>query len=217
MNRTILRTGAAGLLLAAVLAAHAEVKPLAHYNLRGIAGIRDTVAPVIWRSVAPGGPELVRRGDPRIMPSAPQAGSSYRRPTKSHCRFSPPPTSRPHSSGWRTAWLAARSSSAPIWPVSACAVRTRIWSAQRGGPRRITHLEDHRARPTAGEVGDCETPPAGQGRVACGRSHASGVWQAKLPAATEDFEYSIELQSAAANTHRWPTTAPAMNQTVVVN
>ena len=42
------------------------------------------------------------------------------------------------------------------------------------------------------------------------------VWQAKLPACTQDFEYCVEAQTADGQTLRWPATAPAMNQTVVV-
>ncbi|HOY59555.1 MAG TPA: malectin domain-containing carbohydrate-binding protein, partial [Verrucomicrobiota bacterium] len=42
-----------------------------------------------------------------------------------------------------------------------------------------------------------------------------GVWQARLPVATDDFEYYIEASTADAQTLRWPVTAPAMNQTVV--
>ena len=42
------------------------------------------------------------------------------------------------------------------------------------------------------------------------------VWQAKLPAGTQDFEYCVEAQTADGQTLRWPATAPAMNQTVVV-
>lgn len=45
---------------------------------------------------------------------------------------------------------------------------------------------------------------------------ARAVWQAKLPAATDDLEYFIEAQTADAKTLRWPATSPEINQTVVV-
>ena len=45
---------------------------------------------------------------------------------------------------------------------------------------------------------------------------ARAVWQTRLPAATEDFEYFIEAQTADAKTLRWPATAPELNQTVVI-
>jgi hypothetical protein len=45
---------------------------------------------------------------------------------------------------------------------------------------------------------------------------ARAVWQATLPAATEDFEYYIEAEGAAAQGLRWPVTAPQVGQTVVV-
>jgi hypothetical protein len=44
---------------------------------------------------------------------------------------------------------------------------------------------------------------------------ARAVWQARLPAAAEDFEYYIEAQSTGAKPLRWPATAPQLNQTVV--
>lgn len=43
------------------------------------------------------------------------------------------------------------------------------------------------------------------------------VWQAKLPVATEDFEYRVEAQAANGQTLRWPAAAPEIYQTVVVN
>jgi hypothetical protein len=43
------------------------------------------------------------------------------------------------------------------------------------------------------------------------------VWLVKLPAAAEDFEYSVEAETADAKILRWPVTAPEINQTVVVN
>jgi hypothetical protein len=60
--------------------------------------------------------------------------------------------------------------------------------------------------------------PLGNGRWRTVQaSHlARAVWQAKLPAAQEDFEYYIEAQTADAKTLRWPATAPDLNQTVVI-
>ena len=43
------------------------------------------------------------------------------------------------------------------------------------------------------------------------------VWQAILPPATEDYEYSIEAEMPTAKRLHWPATAPEINQTVVVN
>ncbi len=57
--------------LAVGVGARAEITPLAHYNLSGAGGIRDTAAPETWKSGVPGGPELARRGAPRIMSNGP--------------------------------------------------------------------------------------------------------------------------------------------------
>ena len=54
-------------------AARATVTPIAHYNLKGAGGIRDTAAPLIWKSLAPGGPDLTGHGAPKIMTNAPQS------------------------------------------------------------------------------------------------------------------------------------------------
>jgi hypothetical protein len=56
--------------------------------------------------------------------------------------------------------------------------------------------------------GDWRTLPASH--------HGRAVWQVTFPAATHDFEYCIEAQTAADKTLRWPATAPEINQTVVV-
>jgi len=45
---------------------------------------------------------------------------------------------------------------------------------------------------------------------------ARAVWNATLPAATDDFEYRIVAESATGANLTWPATAPEMNQTVVV-
>jgi hypothetical protein len=42
------------------------------------------------------------------------------------------------------------------------------------------------------------------------------VWQATLPAATDDFEYQVEAETANGKKLAWPPTAPQMNQTVVI-
>jgi len=73
MNLVHERRGAVALaLLASVLISHGAVVPQAHYHLGGIAGIRDTVGPEVWKSRVPGGLDLVRTGDPKIMSNAPQ-------------------------------------------------------------------------------------------------------------------------------------------------
>jgi len=67
------RAAAAALaLLMSALMSHCAVVPQAHYHLGGIAGIRDTAAPEMWKSRVPGGPDLLRKGDPKIMSNAPQ-------------------------------------------------------------------------------------------------------------------------------------------------
>lgn len=53
-------------------AASAAVQEVAHYNLKGAGGIRDTTAPMIWKSLAPGGPDLTRRGSPKVMSNGPE-------------------------------------------------------------------------------------------------------------------------------------------------
>jgi hypothetical protein len=42
------------------------------------------------------------------------------------------------------------------------------------------------------------------------------VYEAKLPAPADDFEYFIEAKTADSTTLRWPPTAPRLSQTVVV-
>jgi hypothetical protein len=63
-----------------------------------------------------------------------------------------------------------------------------------------------------------KTRPLGRGewRMLDASHQARAVWQARLPAATEDFEYSVEARTADGQTLRWPASAPEINQTVVV-
>ena len=42
------------------------------------------------------------------------------------------------------------------------------------------------------------------------------VWRVNLPAATEDFEYSIAAQTADARSLFGPATAPQLTQTAIV-
>jgi hypothetical protein len=60
--------------------------------------------------------------------------------------------------------------------------------------------------------------PLGKGdwRTVQASHRARAVWQVKLPPAKEDFEYSIEAQTAHSETLRWPASAPDFNQTVAV-
>jgi hypothetical protein len=60
------------ILFAAALMVRAGVQPRAHYSLKGAGGIRDTAAPGVWRSLAPGGPELARQGSPKVMSNGPE-------------------------------------------------------------------------------------------------------------------------------------------------
>ena len=53
--------------------ASAAVQEVAHYNLKGAGGIRDTAAPEVWKSLAPGGPDLARHGSPKVMSNGPEA------------------------------------------------------------------------------------------------------------------------------------------------
>ena len=53
------------------LAASATIEAVAHYSLKSTGGIRDTAAPEVWKSLAPRGPDLARRGSPKIMSSGP--------------------------------------------------------------------------------------------------------------------------------------------------
>jgi hypothetical protein len=48
------------------------------------------------------------------------------------------------------------------------------------------------------------------------KHQARALWRVELPAASEDFEYYIEAQTASGGTLRWPASAPEMNQTVIV-
>jgi hypothetical protein len=58
--------------LAIPFIAFAGVKEVAHYNLKGAGGIRDTAAPATWKSLAPGGPDLARQGAPKVMSNGPE-------------------------------------------------------------------------------------------------------------------------------------------------
>jgi hypothetical protein len=60
--------------------------------------------------------------------------------------------------------------------------------------------------------------PLGKGdwRILPAQHLARGVWTATLPAATEDFEYQVEAETADGKKLAWPATAPQLNQTVVV-
>lgn len=51
----------------------AEVTPKAHYNLTGQGGIRDTAAPLVWKNLVTGAPDLTRQGSPKIMSNGPQS------------------------------------------------------------------------------------------------------------------------------------------------
>ncbi len=58
--------------LACVLPGFAGITPIAHYNLQGQGGIRDTAAPPALSGQIEGAPELTRRGSPKIMSSSPE-------------------------------------------------------------------------------------------------------------------------------------------------
>ena len=63
-----------------------------------------------------------------------------------------------------------------------------------------------------------KTRPLGRGkwRKVEARHVARVVYQATLPAATEDFEYYVEAIMTGGQRMRWPATAPELNRTVVV-
>lgn len=48
------------------------------------------------------------------------------------------------------------------------------------------------------------------------RHLARAVYEARLPAARDDFEYHVTAETAGGQKLIWPATAPAMNQTVVI-
>ncbi|MCU0781841.1 MAG: LamG domain-containing protein, partial [Akkermansiaceae bacterium] len=54
----------------------AAVTPLAHYNLKGAGGIRDTLAPEALADQAGKSPALTRQGMPKVMTQAPEARRS---------------------------------------------------------------------------------------------------------------------------------------------
>lgn len=60
-------------LLASAVLCHAEVTPLAHYNLKGQGGIRDTAAPETLSGQVKDAPALSRQGAPKIMSNSPDA------------------------------------------------------------------------------------------------------------------------------------------------
>ncbi len=105
------------------------------------------------------------------------------------------------------------------------------WKDYRGDPRLVVMTARTTARP--GEAlalrivaldrqpvksVTVKLRPLGQGEWHTLRaSHqARALWRAKLPPVTEDFEYFVESQTADAKTLRWPTSAPQLNQTVVI-
>lgn len=72
------------------LSAHAEVQPLAHYNLQGQGGIRDTAAPSTLSGQIKNAPELKRQGEPKIMSNSPEprrqvSDSAIKFEDDSHC------------------------------------------------------------------------------------------------------------------------------------
>ena len=52
--------------------AFAEVQPLAHYNLQGQGGVRDTAAPAELSGQVKDAPALNRQGSPKIMSNSPE-------------------------------------------------------------------------------------------------------------------------------------------------
>lgn len=52
------------------------LKPIAHYNLKGMGGIRDTLAPEMIKSQVEGAPTLRRQGRPKITTNSPQSRRS---------------------------------------------------------------------------------------------------------------------------------------------
>jgi len=58
--------------IACSVPAIAEVEPIAHYNLQGQSGIRDTAAPPTLPGQIKGAPALVRQGAPKIMSNGPE-------------------------------------------------------------------------------------------------------------------------------------------------
>jgi hypothetical protein len=45
---------------------------------------------------------------------------------------------------------------------------------------------------------------------------ARALWKARLPASSEDFEYTVEAVTSSGETLRWPASAPDLPQTVIV-
>ena len=60
--------------------------------------------------------------------------------------------------------------------------------------------------------------PLGHGdwQTIAARHIARAVWNATLPAATEDFEYQVVAETATGAKLTWPATAPDLNQTVIL-
>ena len=56
----------------------------------------------------------------------------------------------------------------------------------------------------------------GEWTVLPARHLARSIYEATLPAADADFEYHLVAVTAAGAELVWPATAPAMNQTVVI-
>ena len=53
--------------------APAAAQPVAHYNLKGAGGIRDTAGPETLKDQAGKSPDLMRQGSPKVMSNAPEA------------------------------------------------------------------------------------------------------------------------------------------------
>jgi hypothetical protein len=89
-------------------------------------------------------------------------------------------------------------------------------SSQRTGealPLRIIALDKQPVKSVSVHVRPLGT---GKWKEIPATHRARAVYEAKLAAATEDFEYFVETQTAGGQTLRWPATTPALNQTVVI-
>jgi hypothetical protein len=73
-----MKTLAVCLTIAVSFAAAAAVQERAHYNLGGAGGIHKAAPPAVWKSLAPGGPDLSRQGSPKVVASGPRSACRSR-------------------------------------------------------------------------------------------------------------------------------------------
>jgi hypothetical protein len=132
---------------------------------------------------------------------------------------------------WRTQFLTAHDTRLELFLGVPLPATTQPWKDYRGQARLVVMTARGSANkgeelvlpiitlaPSPVESVTVHLRPLGRGawRTVAATHLARAVYQAPLPAATEDFEYYVEARTAAGETLRWPVTAPELSQSVIV-